>query len=151
MEESGISQETCIYWKFLQVGPKQQNIVRNLKFDSILNVKFMMKIIILIWTIVNSTSFVCRMQNCLLAFDHAGIDNCATGGIRDCRKTPHRCRKSDTLHLCQPIYRQQKPFSFVQRHCVETKIIRELAGCPLSSAPAQLGCHGDHLLGKAAL
>lgn len=43
MEKSGVSLETCIYWKLLQVGPKQQNIVRNLKFASILNVKFTME------------------------------------------------------------------------------------------------------------
>ena len=109
------------------------------------------KIIILIWTIVNSTSLVCRTQNCLPAFVHSGIDNCATGGTRDRWKVPHRCSKSDTLHLCQPIYRQQQPFSFVQRLCLETNIVPEVAGCPLRSAPAQLGCHEDLLLGKAAL
>lgn len=43
MEKSGVSLETCIYWKLLQVGPEQQNIVRNLKFASILNVKFTME------------------------------------------------------------------------------------------------------------
>lgn len=37
------------------------------------------KIIILIWTIVSSTSLVCRTQNCLPAFVHAGIDNVPPG------------------------------------------------------------------------
>lgn len=124
MEESGVSQETCIYWKFLQLGPKQKNIVRNLKFDSILNVKFMMKIIILIWTIVNFSSLVCRMQNRLPAFVHAGVDNCDTGDTRDRWKTPHICRKSNTLHPCQPIIPTAKAILFC------SKTLRGDKNCP---------------------
>lgn len=78
MEESGVSQETCIYWKLLQVGPEQQNIVRNLKFASILNVKFTMENHNINMN-NSSTSLVCRTQNCLPAFVHAGIDNVPPG------------------------------------------------------------------------